>query len=233
MATAHPQRRRRLTQLVATVLCLGVGAYGMVLVGSGFSLIPDPVCGNTFPLALRMHVAASSLALLLLPLQGVPGLRRRGSPWHRWVGRGYGAAAIAGGASGTAAAFTTTSGPVAAAGFTVLGVAWVATTLAAFGHARLGRRAAHQAWGAAVGGTRLRCCHPAHRAAAGQRSRHRLGRGLPRHRLAVLDPQPPRGAAAHRPVPEPQRDQRQRPTAPQQRGHLRAAMTWPAWSGMP
>ena len=95
MATAHPQRRRRRTQLVATVLCLGVGAYGMVLVGSGFSLIPDPVCGNTFPLALRMHVAASSLALLLLPLQGVPGLRRRGSPWHRWVGRGSAALAFA------------------------------------------------------------------------------------------------------------------------------------------
>lgn len=145
--THLPSRRPwRYAQLIATILTLTVGAYGMVLVASGFALIPEPVADNAFPLALRVHIAASSLALLLLPLQGVPTLRRRGSPVHRWVGRGYVAAAIIGGVSGTVAAFATTSGPIAAAGFAALGVAWVGATLVAIGQARRRRLAAHRAW---------------------------------------------------------------------------------------
>lgn len=137
--------RARLGLGLATAGCLFVGLYAVALTASGFRLLPPDVAANGLPLALKVHVATAGVALLLLPWQLWPALRRR-VRWHRWLGRGYAVAAVAGGVSGTAAAVGTQAGPVAGTGFGVLGVLWTVSTVAAVLAARGGDPVAHRRW---------------------------------------------------------------------------------------
>ncbi len=132
--------------VLATLLCLLVGAYGLELAASGFGFLADDIAANHLLLALEVHVVSASVALVLVPWQLWPVLRTR-APWlHRWTGRAYVVAAVAGGASGFAAALGTTHGPVAAAGFAVLGVLWTWVTVAAYRAARRRDLTAHRRW---------------------------------------------------------------------------------------
>lgn len=96
--------------------------------------------------AFAAHVAAAALALGIGPAQLLPGLRRARPGLHRWAGRLYALAAVVGGGAGFLLALDAIGGPVAAAGFALLGALWAGTTLQAARCALLGRRAAHRRW---------------------------------------------------------------------------------------
>jgi uncharacterized membrane protein len=144
---AHPlSPRARLGLVLATTGCLLIGAYAVVLTASGYRLLPADIAANGFPLALRLHITTAGVALLLVPWQLWPTLRRRSPALHRRLGKAYAFAALAGGVSGLAAAFTTQHGPVAAAGFAALGLAWTGTTLAALRAALRRDLVTHRRW---------------------------------------------------------------------------------------
>jgi uncharacterized membrane protein len=95
---------------------------------------------------LDVHVAGAATALLIGPLQFLPGLRRRFRAVHRWLGRTYVSGCLAGGAGGLVLAFGSTAGPIATAGFGGLAVVWILATLQAWRLARAGRFDGHRAW---------------------------------------------------------------------------------------
>ena len=78
---------------------------------------------------LDLHVAGAATALLIAPFQVLPGLRARRPGLHRVMGRIYVAGCLAGGMGGLVLAFGSTAGPIATAGFGLLALAWLATTV--------------------------------------------------------------------------------------------------------
>lgn len=131
---------------LATVLCLGVGGYAMVAVATDFAVLgPEVVRDGVHP-ALATHVATAGFALLLLPWQLWPVVRRRVPRLHHWLGRVYAVAAVLGGTSGVAAALVAPLDVVTTLGFGALGALWVATTVRAVQLARLGDLPAHRDW---------------------------------------------------------------------------------------
>jgi uncharacterized membrane protein len=96
--------------------------------------------------ALGVHVLSGVLALLIGPFQFVRRLRRRTVPVHRFMGATYVASATALGVSGLILAPTAYTGPVASAGFTVLGLAMLFTTWTAVRMILAGRYGEHRRW---------------------------------------------------------------------------------------
>jgi uncharacterized membrane protein len=84
---------------------------------------------------LLVHVAGAATALLVGSAQFFSGLRARSIALHRSLGRVYVVGCVIGGVSGLLLAYGTSSGPVATAGFGLLAVAWLATTLLAWRYA--------------------------------------------------------------------------------------------------
>ncbi len=144
--TTSLSRAARLGLGLVTAGCVLIGLYAVALTASGYRLLPADIAGNGLPLALRVHITTAGAALLLVPWQLWPGLRRRWPALHRRLGKVYAAAALAGGLSGLAAAFATQFGPVAGAGFAALGMAWTGTTLAALQAALRGDLTTHRRW---------------------------------------------------------------------------------------
>jgi len=104
------------------------------------------VVGNLFARPwLTLHVAGAGTALLVACFQFLPAVRRR-RVLHRWLGRIYATACIAGGAAGFVLAFGTTAGPVAAVGFGLLAPIWIYTTTQGWLSARTRRFDEHRRW---------------------------------------------------------------------------------------
>ena len=119
---------------VMTLLSLGVAGYAAFHVATGFAHVPREVATNAFPSihGLRLHIAASAVALALGPFQFLSSLRA-GAPWlHRLMGRFYVAACLLGGLAGGAIAMFASSGPIAGAGFLSLSILWLVFTAIAF-----------------------------------------------------------------------------------------------------
>lgn len=95
---------------------------------------------------LDLHVAGAATALLIAPFQVLPGLRARRPGLHRVMGRIYVAGCLAGGIGGLVLAFGSTAGPIATAGFGLLALAWLATTVQAWRMALARRVVEHRAW---------------------------------------------------------------------------------------
>ena len=95
---------------------------------------------------LYLHVAGAATALLIAPIQLLPGLRRQGRPWHRWLGRTYVVACLLGGVGGLVSAFGSTAGPVATAGFASLAVCWIVANIMGWRRATQRRFAEHRRW---------------------------------------------------------------------------------------
>jgi len=95
---------------------------------------------------MMCHMVGSATALLLGPAQFVPSLRRRYPVTHRWMGRVYAACVALGGLTSLVVAVGVSTGPVAAVGFFLLGLAWMATTVMGVVTARQMRYAAHRRW---------------------------------------------------------------------------------------
>ena len=92
------------------------------------------------------HTVAGSVALLVLPWQMLPRLRRRAGRLHRWLGRIYVAAVCVSGTAALPIAMGSFAGPIAATGFAALAVCWLGTTAAGWRQMRLGEVDGHRRW---------------------------------------------------------------------------------------
>jgi uncharacterized membrane protein len=131
-----------------TLLSVGVALYGFFHVATGFAHVPAEVAANAFawPAGLQIHIAASALALTLGPFQFLRSIRAKTPSLHRWIGRFYIAACLAGGLAGGAVAMSSSSGALAGAGFLALAILWLVFTGLAL-NAALGRNfLAHERW---------------------------------------------------------------------------------------
>jgi len=93
-----------------------------------------------------MHVAAAPIALAIGAFQMMPGIRRGRRALHRWLGRVYAGAILIGGIGALGIGITAIGGPIAQAGFTLLGVLWLGTTGYAVYLAMQHRFAEHRVW---------------------------------------------------------------------------------------
>lgn len=131
-----------------TLLSLGVAGYAAFLVATNFIHVPREIASNNFfsEHGLRIHIAASAVALALGPFQFLRSLRAS-APWlHRWTGRFYVAACTLGGLAGGAIAMFSTSGSIAGAGFFSLAVLWLIFTGRAFSAVLYRDFLAHERW---------------------------------------------------------------------------------------
>ncbi|WP_172293124.1 DUF2306 domain-containing protein [Pseudoruegeria sp. HB172150] len=114
----------------------------------GVELSMPPMFHHVFkkPVALYVHIFFAPVALALMPFQFWAGLRNRRPAVHRWLGRGYGMAILFSGTGGFFIALNTNAGPVAASGFALLAVLWLATTARGIQLAMARRIAEHRRW---------------------------------------------------------------------------------------
>jgi hypothetical protein len=131
--------------VVIALLSVGVGGYALFHVFTGFVYLPlsNPMFD---PWGLRMHVAASGVAMILGAFQFSKTLRRRAPSLHHWSGRAYILACVIGGLAGGVIALSSTAGLTAGAGFFMLAVLWVPFTLLALGAAMRKNFIAHERW---------------------------------------------------------------------------------------
>lgn len=93
-----------------------------------------------------VHALPASAALLLGPIQLIPGLRRARPGWHRVLGRIYAASVAIGSVSGIVAAVISTSGFPAQVGLGLLAFAWAFTLWKGYTAARARRIPQHPLW---------------------------------------------------------------------------------------
>jgi uncharacterized membrane protein len=140
-----------LARTLVTLLCVGVAAYALVAYSAfplGSAVHPDMRAAfEANRTAIMAHVFASSVALLLGPLQFLPGLRARWPAVHRWSGRAYlGIGVLIGGVSGLLMAQVAYGGLVGRLGFACLAVAWLLSGVRAYAAIRAGDIGTHQRW---------------------------------------------------------------------------------------
>lgn len=95
---------------------------------------------------LIAHAVCSSVALLAGPWQFLPALRRRWLRAHRWTGRIYCGAVVAGWLASLPIAAHAQTGRAASSGFLLLGVFWIGTTVAGYRAIRSGEVQTHREW---------------------------------------------------------------------------------------
>ncbi|MDO8271581.1 MAG: DUF2306 domain-containing protein [Gammaproteobacteria bacterium] len=93
---------------------------------------------------VSMHVVGSGIALLISPLQLV--IYRRNRTLHRYLGRVYFLAVIAGSIGGYYMAWHAFGGFISTLGLSILATLWWSFTLLAVIYARVGNVAAHRRW---------------------------------------------------------------------------------------
>jgi uncharacterized membrane protein len=130
------------------VLAIGVGlaSYRYLLPGMP-GAAPGPLQNRFAPTgALVVHATVASVALMLGALQFFPGLRTRWPAWHRRAGTVYVIACLIGGAAALLLALGATAGPIATAGFGLLGLAWIGCTVQAWRFIRARDFERHRRW---------------------------------------------------------------------------------------
>jgi uncharacterized membrane protein len=138
---------RKLAWSIMTFLVLGVAAYAAAALLS--SSLRPPFVQNLFanlPIAVSVHLAGGIVAIVLGALQVNSRLRSRFLSIHRWAGRAYVIAVLAGGVAGFILALSSFGGLVTHFGFGLMAVFWIGTTLNAYRHIRRGDLNAHRAW---------------------------------------------------------------------------------------
>jgi uncharacterized membrane protein len=96
--------------------------------------------------ALVLHAGVSATALGLGALQFFPRFRARWPAWHRRAGTVYVIACLIGGTAALLLALGAATGPIASAGFGLLGVFWLACTIQAWRLARARDFVRHRRW---------------------------------------------------------------------------------------
>jgi uncharacterized membrane protein len=129
------------------LLALLVCAYAF-----GISLIPairPPLVQTLFhrhPVAALAHFLGGGTALLAGAAQLSSRLRTRRIRLHRYLGRIYVLAILAAGVAGLVLALDSSAGSVARAGFGLLAVCWLVSTLSGYYSIRRGDLPAHRSW---------------------------------------------------------------------------------------
>lgn len=137
-----------ITWSVMVLLAVGVALYAWQFLSVGIENalpqmayhIPDRL------LPASVHFGIGGLVLLIGPFQFVPGLRLKFPVVHRWMGRVYVTGCIFSGIAGFILASNTNAGPVARAGFSLLAIFWLVTTIMAFLKARKREFVEHKKW---------------------------------------------------------------------------------------
>jgi hypothetical protein len=150
-ADALPSRTRltlrsAIAWTVGAFLCASVALFSyryLLQIGAVSPLIAANL--NRYPW-LVIHAAGAATALLIGPAQFLPTLRARYRRVHRWIGRTYAVGCLVGGAAGVMLALGTSAGPIAAAGFSILAVLWIASTALAWRYAFKRNFVAHRQW---------------------------------------------------------------------------------------
>ena len=133
---------------VMAVLAVLVGLVSYrYLIPDGPALAP-PILANRFtPIgALTVHAGFASTALILGPFQFLAGLRRKRPALHRRIGTTYVICCVVAGLAGLVLAFGAQTGPISTAGFGLLALAWLGTTIQAWRLARARRFVEHERW---------------------------------------------------------------------------------------
>ncbi len=108
---------------------------------------PVEVTSNAFALpTLPIHAGFGALALLIGPLQFLPGFRRRHTRVHRLIGLTYVSACLISGFAGYVLAFGSTSGIGATLGFSLMATAWIFSTAKGLLTAFQSDFTAHRRW---------------------------------------------------------------------------------------
>jgi len=132
--------------IIGTVLAIMIALYGMAFP----VMLPDMsddfhrrYLDMSLPL-ISLHVVGSGIALLIAPLQLV--IYRRNRILHRYLGRVYFLAVIAGSVGGYYMAGHAFGGVISILGLGILATLWWSFTLLAVVYARSGKIAAHRRW---------------------------------------------------------------------------------------
>ena len=130
-----------------SLLALGVAAYAVAIVLT--PAVRSPFAEGLLlarPIVAPIHFIFGGIAIVVGALQVNRWLRTRFVSLHRWLGRSYVIAVAIGGVAGIALALSTSAGLVAAAGFGLLGVLWLVTTLMGYRSIRQRDTSAHRRW---------------------------------------------------------------------------------------
>ncbi len=150
----HSNTRSKLKSLSFAIIAfsaIAVGVYAII----GYTARPlgvgvHPEMQRVFEsqrLGILTHIFCSSLAVLLGPVQFVPGFRRRWPAAHRWIGRVYlGVGVLIGGIAALYMSAFAFGGIVSTIGFAALSLAWLYTGARAYATARARNFAAHRRW---------------------------------------------------------------------------------------
>lgn len=147
-ATQNPKRHKAIVALfiLGALLAVLIATYGIV-----FPILlpdmPDDFHRRYLDMSLLliyMHVMCSGIALLISPLQMV--IYRRNRVLHRYLGRVYFLAVIAGSVGGYYMALHAVGGFISTLGLAILATLWWSFTLLAVMYARDGNIAAHRRW---------------------------------------------------------------------------------------
>jgi hypothetical protein len=133
------------TGLLTLTLVMAVLAGRYLLVGEPAYFPDQRTVFLAHQGALYLHISGALLALLAVPLQLAPRVRRR-VRLHRAIGRTYLLGCLAGGVGGLALAPFAYGGTVAALGFSGLAVAWLVTGGLGLAGVLRGDFAAHRRW---------------------------------------------------------------------------------------
>jgi uncharacterized membrane protein len=148
LSLGHVAARRRLPPVIAVILaliiCLLVIPAAVLAIALGLGLLQLPyelfVVLQRRPIAFPLHMVASGLALILIPIAA---WARRRRDLHRALGRAAAICVAVGGASALLVALASEATIVARAGFFVQGVVWLALLAAALIAIRRGNVARH------------------------------------------------------------------------------------------
>jgi hypothetical protein len=137
-------RRPVTAAILALIVALLVVPVALIAIALGIGLLQLPyeltLVLQRRPVALPLHMVASGLALILIPIAAWA-RRRRGL--HRPVGRAAAICGAVGGASALLVALASEATAVARAGFFVQGLVWLALLAAAFAAIRRGDVSRH------------------------------------------------------------------------------------------
>ena len=128
-------------------------SFAIALLSYRFVLIDLPLAFPAFAdhiaqrrLAFVAHVTAAPMALALGAAQVFGAWQARRPGLHRWVGRSYAAAIVVAALSGLVLGLFSPGGPIAAAGFAGLSLAWLVSTGLAVRFALARDIARHRRW---------------------------------------------------------------------------------------
>jgi len=132
---------------VMALLALIIAAYAIAALA--VATVRPPFLQQRFltvPLAAALHLAASAIALAVGPFQHNSRIRGRFVNLHRWMGRTYVLAVLAGGIAALVLATLSQGGLPTHIGFGLLAVLWLGTTATAYGYIRAGHQVSHRRW---------------------------------------------------------------------------------------